>query len=185
MLFLDTAGYFNPADDAANYQQSLKFATLVFNLLQNGAEGVEALFHPPKYAKQEDQEWTLENSILGSAGYGGILRSCLRMENRNRDKNDPNVWVYVEGMKNPGLKPFQLEGPVPLKMKVPPGESSYRKDLDDVKVDPRKAHAFRGFDEGKMQKDLVDELKVSKRDLARWRKEWEKSKFDRDEGILQ
>ena len=185
MVFLDTAGYFNPADDAASYQQSLKFATLVFNLLQNGAEGVEALFHPPKYAKQEDQEWTLENSILGSAGYGGILRSCLRMENRNKDKNDSNVWVYVEGMKNPGLKPFQLEGPMPLKMKVLPGESPYRKDLDDINVDPRKALAFMGFDEGRMQKHLVKELKVSKRDLARWRKEWEKSKFDRDEGTLQ
>jgi len=185
MVFLDTAGYFNPADDAASYQQSLMFANLVFKLLKNGADGVEALFHPPKYAKQENQEWTLENSILGSAGYGGILRSCLRMENRNKDKNDPNVWVYVEGMKNPGLKPFQLEGPMPLKMKMPPGESPYRKDLDDVKVDPRKAHAFRGFDEGKMQKDLVGELRVSKRDLARWRKEWEKSKFDRDEGRLQ
>jgi transcriptional regulator GlxA family with amidase domain len=27
-------------------------------------------------------------------------------------------------MKNPGLKPFQLEG-VPLQMRVPPGESPY------------------------------------------------------------
>jgi hypothetical protein len=185
MVFFDTAGYFNPADDASSYQQSLKFATLVFNLLQNGAEGVAGLFHPPKYAKQEDREWSLENSILGSAGYGGILRSCLRMENLNKDKNDPNVWVYVEGMKNPGLKPFQLEGPLPLKMKVLPGESPYRKDLDDVKVDPRKALAFQGFDEGRMQKDLVKELRVSKRDLARWRKEWEKPKFDRDEETLQ
>jgi hypothetical protein len=72
-----------------------------------------------------------------------------------------------------------------LKMKVLPGESPYRKDLDDVKVDPRKALAFQGFDEGRMQKDLVKELRVSKRDLARWRKEWEKPKFDRDEETLQ
>ncbi len=181
MVFLDTAGYFNPADDASSYQQSLDFAKLVFNLIQAGAEGVEGLFHPPKYAKQEDQEWTLENSILGSAGYGGILRSCLRMENRNKDKNDPNVWVYVEGMKNPGLKPFQLEGPVPLKMKVPPGESPYRRDLDEIDSDPRKAQAFAGFAAGKLQKDLVTELKVSKRELSRWRKEWEDSSDSKEQ----
>ena len=53
-------------------------------------------------------EESLETSILGSAGRGGILRSCLRMKNLNPDLNDGNPWVYVQGFKNPGLKPFQL-----------------------------------------------------------------------------
>lgn|GEM_PF-3384215 len=172
MNFFDTAGYFNPADDSSSYQQSLKFAALLNNLLQNGAVAVAGLFHPPKSASQENQSWTLENSILGSAGYGGMLRSCLRMKNLNPDLNDEKVWVYVQGMKNPGLKPFQLEGPMPLKMKVSPGESPYLKDLDVSAIDPRRELAFKGFNEKKPHKALARELKVSNSDLTKWRKEW-------------
>jgi hypothetical protein len=172
MVFLDTAGYFNPADDSSSYQQSLKFANLLYNLLQNGAIAVAGLFHPPKSASQENQPWTLENSILGSAGYGGMLRSCLRMKNLNPDLNDENVWVYVQGMKNPGLKPFQLMGPPPLEMKVPPGESPYLKDLDFSVVDPRRELAFKGFKDKKSHKVLAKELKVSLSTLTDWREEW-------------
>ena len=172
MVFLDTAGYFNPADDSSSYQQSLKFANLLYNLLQNGAVAVAGLFHPPKSASQENQPWTLENSILGSAGYGGMLRSCLRMKNLNPDLNDENTWVYVQGMKNPGLKPFQLEGPPPLKMKVPPGESLYLKDLDVSVIDPRRELAFKGFKEKKSHKVLAKDLKVSMSNLTKWKAEW-------------
>jgi hypothetical protein len=170
--FLDTAGYFNPADDAASYQQSLVFANLIYNLLQHGALAVVALFHPPKYAKDPGVAWTLENSILGSAGYGGILRSCLRMQNLNPDLNDENVWIYVQGMKNPGLRPFQLKGPPPLAMKVKPGESPYLKDLN-LSADPRKALAFEGFKAGKLSRELTEKLKCGGNTLAKWRKEWE------------
>jgi hypothetical protein len=129
VVFLDTTGYFNPADDASNYQQAIKFATLVHNLMVAGeAEAVVGLYHPPKGTK-EDHNWTLENSVLGSAGYGGILRSCLRVRNLNRELNDPNGWVYVQGLKNPGLKPFQLSGPPPLELKVAPGDSPYLAEL--------------------------------------------------------
>jgi hypothetical protein len=126
-VFLDTTGYFNPAEDSSDYKQSLKFAVLVYQLLNAGCRAVIGLYHPPKYSKDETA-WTLENSILGSAGYGGILRSCLRMKNLNADLNDANVQVYVQGLKNPGLKPFQLGG-VPLRLTVAPGESPYLKDL--------------------------------------------------------
>jgi len=97
LVVIDTSGYFNPAEDTSAYQQSIAFAELVFNVLQAGAEAVIGLCHPPKYASQ----------------------------NLNPDLNDPKIWLYVQGMKNPGLKPFQLEGPAPLRLKVPPGESPY------------------------------------------------------------
>ncbi len=124
-VFLDTQGFFNPSDDAKDYSQSIKFAKLVFNLLNVGCRGVGALFH---MAKQPVTEWTLENSIIGSAGYGAMLRSCLRMKNINPDLNDKDVRLYVQGMKNPGLKPFQLVG-LPLELDVAPGDSPYIKDL--------------------------------------------------------
>lgn len=122
VVVLDTVGYFNPAKDTHAYEQSIEFATLIYNLLNQGALGVIGLYHVPKSNK--DTGWTLENSVLGSTGYGGILRSCLRLKNLNVDLNDDDIHLYVQGMKNPGLKPFQLEG-VPLQMRVPPGESPY------------------------------------------------------------
>jgi len=132
VVFLDTQGYFNPAEDSNAYNQSLHFASMVYNLLER-AVGVVALFHPPKYAnKQKHEPWSLDNSILGSAGYGGILRSCLRMKNLKPDLNDGRPWVYVQGFKNPGLKPFQLED-TPLRMRVKPGDSPY---LDEIATSP-------------------------------------------------
>jgi hypothetical protein len=172
VVFLDTAGYFNPADDSASYTQSIQFANLIYNLLQHGALAVVGLFHPPKYTKDPSVAWTLENSILGSAGYGGTLRSCLRMQNLNPDLNDENVWVYVQGMKNPGLKPFQLCGPWPLRMKVPPGESPYLKDLN-LSEDPRKARAFAGFKAGKSTRELTKELACGGTTLGLWKREWD------------
>ena len=127
-VFLDTQGFFNPGDDGNDYQQALKFGRLVFNLLNAGCLGVVALFHLAKNNAKE-AEWTLQNSIIGSTGYGAMMRSCLRITNLNPDLNDHNVKLYVQGMKNPGLKPFQLEGPMPLKLKVPPGDSPYLKSL--------------------------------------------------------
>lgn len=129
VVFNDTMGYFNPADDTNEYRQSLLFGTLVYKLLNKGARAVVGLSHITKTAAKNESAWTLEDSVHGSVGYGGILRSCLRMVNLNPDLNDPMAWLYVQGMKNPGLKPFQLEGPMPLKMKVPPGESPYLADL--------------------------------------------------------
>jgi len=46
-VFLDTAGYFNPADDASNYQQVIKFSALIHNLMTaGGALAVVGLYHP-------------------------------------------------------------------------------------------------------------------------------------------
>ena len=90
-----------------------------------------ALYHPPKYSKNKKDTgnvMTLENQILGSAGYGGVLRSCLGMRNLHEDSNK-GLWVYVQGLKNPGLEgPFQIEG-VPLKLIKKPGESLYLSEL--------------------------------------------------------
>lgn len=170
LVVLDTAGYFNPADDASSYQQSLKFATLIHNLMVAGeAVAVVGLYHPPK-ASKEDTSWTLENSVLGSAGYGGILRSCLRMANLRRDLNDKDVLVYVQGLKNPGLKPFQLEGPMPLKMKVPPGKSAYLAELLLDDDDHRKACDL--FKEGKSTREVAAAMGVNQTKAARHRKRW-------------
>src|ERR1035437_2349828 len=143
LVFLDTQGFFNEADDQNSYNQALGFAGNVFNLLNQGARAIVMLTHPPKYATQRLQKeppWTLENSVIGSAAYGGILRSCLRVRNLNLDLNDKHAWIYVQGLKNPGLKPFQLED-IPLRMKAAPGESPYLHDLlagiEDDDSDPR------------------------------------------------
>ncbi len=150
VVFLDTAGYFNQADDPNNYAQALKFGQDIFALLNTGCLGVIALSHPPKANSKQPQEqnWTLENSVLGSAAYGGILRSCLRMKNLNQDLNDSNLWVYVQGIKNPGLKPFQLEG-APFRMRVAPEDSPFLRDIldgiDNHAPDPRRKQAFLMF----------------------------------------
>lgn len=185
VVFLDTAGYFNEAEDTSNYQQSLQFARRVYDLLNiGGAISVVALFHPPKYSKLENQPWSLENSILGSAGYGGILRSCIRLQNLNPDLNDPNVRVYVQGLKNPGLKPFQLEGPLPLKMKVPPGESPYLATLlkeQKGEIDPRYSKACEMFRDGQPQRNVTKKLKCSNDTESAWRKRWKAESETADE----
>lgn len=140
VVFLDTAGYFNPADDTNAYNQALRFATMVYNLLNVGALAVVGLYHLSKESARNKEEWSLENSVIGSVGYGGILRSCVRLENLKEDKNDLSPWLYVQGLKNPGLKPFQLEG-VPLSMKVAPGNSPYRRNLVGNSIDPQEVLA--------------------------------------------
>lgn len=108
---------------------------------------------------------------------GGILRSCLGVRNLNPDLNDPNVWLYVQGLKNPGLKPFQLEG-LPLKMKVPPGESPYLNALLSTVAgheDPRYLKACEMFVEGMSQRKVAEALKpISIRTVNGWHKRWEK-----------
>jgi len=189
-VFLDTMGYFNPANEESSYKQSLEFARLAYRLLNGGCEGLIGLYHPPKYSTVETV-WTLENSILGSAGYGGILRSCLRLKNLSSDLNDSNVHVYVEGLKNPGLKPFQLEG-IPLKMKVPPGKSPFLKDLSKCRIDPRYAKACELFEKGLSQRDArdhFDDPKPSLGTINKWHQKWESEnsfptfEFARGEGV--
>jgi hypothetical protein len=170
VVFLDTAGYFNPTDDTNSYSQVIEFAKLIQNMLQNGALAVVGLYHPPKYANNPNEIWTLENSVLGSAGYGGLLRSCIRVKNLNADLNDKKVWLYCQGMKNPGLHPFQLQGPPPLKMKLYP--SPYLSTLQSAN-DPRAEEIFKGFAEGKSTRALQKEHHISPNKLAVLRKQWE------------
>jgi hypothetical protein len=175
VLFLDTMGYFNPADETSDYTQSLRFAKLVYGLLNAGCRGVIGLYHPPKYSsKAKKPVWTLEDSILGSAGYGGILRSCMRMKNLNPDLNDANPHVYVEGLKNPGLKPFQLHR-IPLEMKVPPGKSQYLADLQKSRADERYEQACALFERGLSLRQVQAEMRPkppSTSTLQKWRQKW-------------
>lgn len=186
VVFLDTAGYFNPGDDSSNYSQALQFALLIHNLLVQGAIAVVGLFHPPKTSNEAGTVWTLENSILGSAGYGGILRSCLRVKNLNPDLNDKNVWLYCQGMKNPGLKPFQLSGPPPLKMKVL--NSPYLADLTCTGgskysiacqiFDQNEALSKMGRD-GMPWKEMEKAVGCSRGTLSNYYKKWLKRKTDK------
>jgi AAA domain len=180
VVVLDTSGYFNPGAEVNDYKQSLEFAKLIYKLLNCGCLGVVGLYHPPKYSAQSKRTvWTLENSVLGSAGYGGILRSCLRMKNLNSDLNDPNVWVYVEGLKNPGLKPFQLDG-LPLRMKVEPGQSLHLNDLVQPKSkgsstdDARYPIAAALFEQGMSQRKVRVELnpRPALATVNSWHKRW-------------
>lgn len=185
--FLDTTGYFNPADDMNDQKQSLMFAELVYRILNAGGTAVSGLCWPPKYATKtkDEPEWTLENSVLGSAGYGGILRSCLRVRNLNPDLNDPNVWLYIQGLKNPGLKPFQLEA-LPLRMKVPPGESPYLKALlDSIEgvADPRKIKAFEMFADKVGRRDICKTLQVRTATVSEWYREWEEEQPQSDQQL--
>jgi hypothetical protein len=97
------------------------------------------------------------------------------VRNINPDLNDKKVWMYCQGMKNPGLKPFQLEGPPPLKMKVPPGKSPYLSALlSSSKDDPRQALAFRLFDEGgKNWTDMIKEVGCARGTFAKYKKRWD------------
>jgi hypothetical protein len=161
-VFLDTVGYFNDADDSASYTQAIEFAKKINNLIREGCLGVCALYHPPKYSKSKKETgnvMTLENQILGSAGYGGVLRSCLGMRNLHEDSNK-GLWVYVQGLKNPGLDgPFQIEG-MPLKLISKPGESPYLSELlgkSGSKKDQIKAMLLAG----KKRTEICKELGVS------------------------
>jgi hypothetical protein len=168
LVVLDTQGFFNPGDDSNDYQQALSFAKLVFNLMNAGCRSVIALFH---LAKNSREDWTLQNSIIGSAGYGAMLRSCLRMTNLNPDLNDETMRIYVQGMKNPGLKPFQLLGPPPLRLLSPPGESPVLKDIRSG--DPKYAEACSWFESGTPQRQVAKQLNLSLGKVNQMHKRWE------------
>jgi hypothetical protein len=177
-VFLDTFGYFNDGDDSASYTQAIDFAKKINNLIREGCLGVCGLYHPPKYSKDKKTTgnvMTLENQILGSAGYGGVLRSCLAMRNLHEDSNK-GLWVYVQGVKNPGLEgPFQIEG-VPLKLIKKPGESLY---LSELLKDNggRREQAIALLKEGKTREYVCKTLKMSPNKVSEIKKEME---FDTD-----
>jgi hypothetical protein len=178
VIFLDTKGYFDPTDDTNNYQKSLVYGKLIHRLLNAGSPGVIGLMHPPKYASKDEAKenrWTLENSNFGTVGYSGILRSCLRMKNLKPDLNDPAVWVYVQGLKNPDLKPFQLRGPVPLWMDGEYGSSPYLWELlksQDASGDPRRAEAFVLFEQDMSPKEIAKRLKARPETVYQWKKDF-------------
>ncbi|MGD0510874.1 MAG: AAA family ATPase [Candidatus Micrarchaeaceae archaeon] len=180
-VFLDTSGFFNPGDDGNAYKQALEFGKLVFELLNGGALAVVMLAHlakpsQGKNGKPTENDWTLENSIIGSAGYGAVLRSLLRVKNLNEDLNDHNVHLYVQGMKNPGLKPFQLQGPAPLKMLVRPGDSPYLKQL--LSGDAKYTQACVLFENGSSQRDVSKQLGLSLGKVNKLHKEWKEDQQD-------
>jgi hypothetical protein len=181
-VFLDTSGFFNPGDNGNDYKQALKFGELVFNLLNVGALGVTMLGHLTKPMQNKkglviESDWTLENSLIGSSGYGAVLRSLLRMKNLNADLNDHNVHLYVQGMKNPGLKPFQLKGPAPLKMFVEPGQSPYLKQL--LSGDAQYDEASVLFEQKISQRKIAAQLGLSLGKINKMHQEW-KTTFDSD-----
>lgn len=172
-VFLDTFGYFNDGDDSASYTQAIEFAKKINNLIREGCLGVCGLYHPPKYSKSKKDTgnvMTLENQILGSAGYGGVLRSCLGMRNLHEDSNQ-GLWVYVQGLKNPGLGgPFQIEG-IPLTLIKEPGESPYLSEL--LRGDGKKSQALAMLEKGTKRKDICTALKISPNTLTKWKQEAE------------
>lgn len=179
VTFLDTGGFFNPAEDGNDYKQALQFAKLVFDAITAGCLGVVPLFHLAKGVKKE--EWSLENSIIGSAGYGAMLRSCLRVFNLNPDLNDPKVHLYLQGMKNPGLKPFQLTGPAPFEMKVKPGESPYLKVL--LSGDAKYVQACELFEKNVTQREAAKQLELSLGKVNKMHQRWEgKTDAEEDDG---
>lgn len=172
VVCLDTTGYFNEADDTSSYAQAIQFARLVFNLLTaGGAVAVIGLYHPPKYSLKETT-MTLENMLLGSAGYGGILRSCLGVRSLNRDLNDTQVRLYVEGLKNPGLKPFQLKG-IPLKMEAEPGESPYLSDLLNGSRSGQKhrLEVLKRLKDGESMRSIAEDMHISQNTVRKIRDE--------------
>lgn len=179
-VFLDTVGYFNDADDSASYTQAIEFAKKINNLIREGCLGVCALYHPPKYSKSKKETgnvMTLENQILGSAGYGGVLRSCLGMRNLHEDSNK-GLWVYVQGSKNPGLAgPFQIEG-LPLRLIKKPGESPYLSELLKGN-NTRREQAEVMLKEGKSRDEICKSLKMSPNKLSEIKKAID---FDSDGG---
>lgn len=171
VLILDTLMYFNEAEDVSSYTEVRRFAENCYKLIAHGCRAIIALHHPPKQATAQD-EMTLQNYVLGSAGYGGILGSCLGF----RCLNDETLHIYLQQLKARGvsLKPFQIEGfkDGHLRMRVPPGESPYLKDLLNNEVDERYARACRMFEEGFSQTKVATALRASKRDVGKWHKLW-------------
>jgi hypothetical protein len=176
-VFLDTLGYFMGLDDNNSYIAAIEFAKRINHLIKEGCLGVCGLYHPPKYSKNKKETGnilTLENQILGSAGFGGLLRSCIALRNLNNDANE-GLWCYVQGLKNPGLgKPFQIKG-FPLEYL---GESPYLSEL--LKTGSKKEQALEMVKQGKKQTEICGLLHVSPNTLTKWTKEPE-LEFDGDE----
>lgn len=174
-VFLDTLGYFMGLDDNNSYAAAIDFAKRINHLIKEGCLGVCGLYHPPKYSKLKKETGnvlTLENQILGSAGFGGLLRSCIAIRNLNQDSND-GLWCYVQGLKNPGLgKPFQVRG-FPMEYL---GESPYLSELlgsTGTKKDQVKAM----LSEGKTRAEICKTLGVSATTVTKCNLEL---KFDND-----
>lgn len=167
-VFLDTLGYFMGMDDSNSYAAAIEFAKRINHLIKEGCLGVCGLYHPPKYSKLKKETGnilTLENQILGSAGFGGLLRSCIALRNLNQDSNE-GLWCYVQGLKNPGLgKPFQIKG-FPMEYL---GESPYLSEL--LKPGSKKEQALSMVAEGKTSREICSVVKCSARDLIKWKKE--------------
>jgi len=168
-VFLDTLGYFMGLDDNNSYAAAIEFAKRINHLIKEGCLGVCGLYHPPKYSKLKKETGnilTLENQILGSAGFGGLLRSCIAIRNLNQDANE-GLWCYVQGLKNPGLgKPFQVKG-FPMEYL---GESRYLSELlgtTGTKKDQVKAM----LSEGKTNKEICEALNVSANTVTSCNKE--------------
>ncbi len=163
-VFLDTLGYFMGVDDSSSYSAAIEFAKKINHLIKEGCLGVCGLYHPPKYSKNKKETgnvMTLENQILGSAGYGGLLRSCLGVRNLHKDPN-MGLWVYVQGLKNPGLgKPFQIKG-LPLEYL---GESPYLSEL--LKTDSKREQAIAMLKEGKKRDEICKALNMSSKTLTK------------------
>jgi hypothetical protein len=157
---------------------------LVFELLNAGALGVVMLGHITKPMQNKkgvvvESDWTLENSLIGSSGYGAVLRSLLRVKNLNPDLNDHNVHLYVQGMKNPGLKPFQLKGPSPLTMFAEPGKSPYLKQL--LSGDGEYEAACVLFSEKISQRKVAEQLGLSLGKVNRLHQQWENEQEEEPE----
>ncbi len=169
-VFLDTLGYFMGLDDANSYAAAIQFANRVNHLIREGCLGVCGLYHPPKYSKNKKETGnilTLENQILGSAGFGGLLRSCIALRNLNQDSND-GLWCYVQGLKNPGLgKPFQIRG-FPMEYI---GESPYLSEL--LKSGSKKDQALAMAAEGKGRREICKVLGISPNQLTKWKQQEE------------
>lgn len=178
-VFLDTLGYFMGLDDNSSYAAAIEFAKKINHLIKEGCLGVCGLYHPPKYSKLKKETGnilTLENQILGSAGFGGLLRSCIALRNLNKDSNE-GLWCYVQGLKNPGLgKPFQIKG-FPMEYL---GESPYLSEL--LKTGSKKELAKQMIEEGKTNKEIQTCLKMSPNSLSELRKELKEFDSDDEQG---
>ena len=78
-------------------------------------------------------------------------------------------------MKNPGLKPFQLEG-APFRMRVAPEDSPFLCDIldgiDNHAPDPCRKQAFLMFAQELSDRKIAKGLHARPEKIAEWRKEW-------------
>jgi hypothetical protein len=115
---------------------------------------------------------TLENLVLGSAGYGGVLRSCLGMRNLHDDSNK-GLWVYVQGLKNPGMGgPFQIKGVSPMELIKKPGESLYLSEL--LSGDSQYMESCELFTKQASQREVAKQLNISLGKVNKLHARWEK-----------